>query len=513
MQLVQNMKVKHLNFGNIEGKEEFNGSNIEELYLDIFDVEKIISERKYYIYGNKGTGKTSLLRYMDFTLRKRNKNTLIILFKDIKQNIKIYSSFKKLISEINDIDLATQAFWQWFLLSIIVRENNIDIESKYLIFNAKNTLFKKLSINFLKLVKNLQISFKKEDFQTSIEIDSLKLDNISYLEEAGESIEKLEDIIKEKLTSHFYIFIDELETSTITSTYREDAILIKNLIKAINTLNDIDFINIVVAIRTEIINNVFTIGDEINKLLESKGIEVKWLYNNYNITHPLIRMIIKKMRASMIKFSLNENTKKIIKSAPEEEIFKRWFPQQLLNELDKKRGDNAKILLHNTWLKPRDLVRLMNVLREKAYYETYFIRKHYDEAIKEYSIKAWQELKEELSATLNEEEIFNIEKALSNFKTKFYYNELFERLNKYFNSNDIEKIIDILYKIGIIGNNYGEGKNNVFKYYYRGDKFLDKEKRIEIHRGLWKVFSLKIVKNNNRKIFNDSLGEKLKNIK
>ena len=507
MELVLDMKIIDLNFGNIEGKEEFNNDDIEKLYLDIFDVKRVIEEKKYYIYGNKGTGKTSLLRYMDYILKKRNNKTLIILFKNVKQNINLYTSFKKLISQVDDIDFITQAFWQWFLLSVAVKENNINIDDTFLIFYANNNLFKRISTTFLRLINGLKAKYSRNGFTVEKDFSFNNSDNLSYLEEAGKSIEVLRKAIQENLKEDFYIFLDELETSIITSTYRVDAILIKNLITAANTLNEFNkYLNIIVAIRTEIINNIFAIGDEINKLLESKGIEIKWLYNNYDIRHPLIRMIIKKMRASMIKYSGNIQ----INEVSEEIIFKRWFPNQLLNELSKKKGDNAKILLHNTWLKPRDLVRLMNILKDKASDDKFFKRKHYDEAIKEYSIKAWQELKEELSASLNDKEISNIEKALSNFKIRFSYQELFKRLKSYFKEDEINDIINILYKIGIIGNSYKDYKNNVFKYYYRGDKFLDESKDIEIHRGLWKVFSLKPQKK--EKIFNDSLKQQLKSL-
>jgi hypothetical protein len=511
--MLNNMNIKNLEFGNIEGKEEFNNNNIEDLYLDIFKVENVIKDKKYYIYGNKGTGKTSLLRYLKYKLEKQNKNTVIILFKDIKQNISIYSKFKKLISESNDIDMATKAFWQWFLLSLAVKENNLNFNENNLIFNANSGFFKKISYTLLSIIKGLKASYNHNN-NLNIELDGNKIksdEDISSLEEAGDKIEYLKKIIKEELDNDFYILIDELETSEISSTHKEDTILIKNLINSINFLNNINKkLNLIVAVRTEIINNVYSTGDEINKLLESKGIEIKWFYDNYNVNHPLIKMIIKKMRTSMINFS--KENEKLIRKTPDEDIFKRWFPEQLLKE--NKRGDNSKILLNNTWLKPRDLVRFMNMLKKKAENDNFFKRKHYDEAVKEYSQKAWTEIKEELSASLNAEILKGIEQSLSNFKNKFTYNELYIRLQKYINNNNIADIIELLYKIGVIGNNYKKDNGSfVFKYYYRGDKYLDQDKEIEIHRALWKAFSLQSInRRSNNNYFNDSLKTQLHNI-
>ena len=491
--MLNNMKIENLNFGNIEGKNEFKGKKIEDLYLDIFNADKVIKEKKYYIYGNKGTGKTSLLRYLEYKVSQEKKKTLIILFKDIKKNISIYSKFKKLINESLDHDMATQAFWQWLLLSIIVQENKIDVDEKKLIFNAKDKFFKKISNLFMAITQGLKGKYNQDGIEVELDASKIKLeDNNDSLEEAGENIDYLSALVNSNLKNGYYIFIDELETSSITSTNREDSILIKNLINSISFLNSVHKnLHIVVAVRTEILDNIYTIGDEINKLLESEGIEIKWIYDKYNIQHPLIKMIIKKMRLSMIEYSPNDEQK--IRMENENNIFKRWFPEQLLSELNSKKGDNAKIILHNTWLKPRDLVRFMNIMKEKAKMHTSFKRKHYDDAVKEYSQKAWIEIKEELSANLEPDKIESLEECLSNFKTRFFYSELQNRLKTKINE-DTEKIILLLFKIGVIGNNYKQGKNFVFKYYYRGDKHLDKDNEIEIHRGLWKAFSLKVIR-------------------
>ena len=491
--MLNNMKIKDLNFGNVEGKNEFNNEKIEDLYLDIFDADKVIKENKYYIYGNKGTGKTSLLRYLEYKISKEKKKTLIILFKDIKKNISIYSKFKKLIKESLDHDMATQAFWQWLLLSIIIQENKIEVDERKLIFNAKDKFFKKISNLFMSITQGLKGKYNQSNFEVEIDVNNMNFENnTDSLEEAGDNIDYLTDIVNNNLKDDYYIFIDELETSSITSTHREDSILIKNLINSISFLNNIhEKLHIIVAVRTEILDNIYTIGDEINKLLESEGVEIKWIYDNYNTQHPLIRMIIKKMRSSMIEFSPNDE--QTIRMSSDNTIFKRWFPEQLLNELDSRKGENAKIILHNTWLKPRDLVRFMNILKDKAKESLAFKRKHYDEAVKEYSQKAWIEIKEELSANLEADKIEAIEESLSNFKTRFFYSELQERI-KLKITDDIDQIITLLFKIGVIGNNYKQGNNFVFKYYYRGDKHLDKDNEIEIHRGLWKAFSLKMVK-------------------
>lgn len=104
------------------------------------------------------------------------------------------------------------------------------------------------------------------------------------------------------------------------------------------------------------------------------------------------------------------------------------------------------------------------------------------------------ELKEELISILCGDEIRCIEITLSNFSKLFKYEQLIKRFTSQTKLDEyrIKEIIRIMYDVGIIGNNYNNGtRNHIYRYSYRGDSYLDEQERIEIHRGLWKKFSLK----------------------
>ena len=59
------MKVSDLYMGDIEGKNEFTNENIDQIeqtFLNLDHIEEnFINKKQYFIYGHKGTGKTSLL--------------------------------------------------------------------------------------------------------------------------------------------------------------------------------------------------------------------------------------------------------------------------------------------------------------------------------------------------------------------------------------------------------------------------------------------------------------------
>lgn len=495
MYLAQDMLIDKLYLGDIEGKDEFDISNekrIEGTYLNIDNIDsKFLSREKYYIYGHKGTGKTSLLRFIEYKAKQNNDESMIILFKEIKQDTLIYSTFKNLLAQVKDKNSAAIAFWQWFLLSLCIEKifPNYDSPSD-LIFNTQSTIFSFLSKFLVTIIKGASMKYGGDNFDTEITFSELTLNETNDIFVAGQKIRKLEKFIKDNLHKKVYILIDELETSKLSTSYEEDTILIKNLVLTVGKLNNLSKnLTIITAVRTEVLNSIFTVGDEVNKLLESKGEEIKWKYANYGIRHPLIKMVIKKLRYSMTEFYPKDRAN--IEFATEEEIFERWFPNKLLT--DDVDGNNAKLLLHNTWIKPRDLVRFLQAMQKQAIGKKVFSRLDYDSAVKEYSEKAWTELKEELISIINEKEITLIETVFSNYYKVFFFDNLVKRFqdNSSLHIDEIKALIKRLYEIGFIGNNYRQRGKTMYRYSYRGDKALEVNERIEVHRGLWRNFSLK----------------------
>jgi hypothetical protein len=501
------MKIGDLYTGDVEGKNEFTSDNIEQIentFLKLDHLEdNFINKNQYFIYGHKGTGKTSLLKYIEYKVREKNDIAITILFKDIKQEPLTYTIFRTLLSQAEDKDTAAITFWKWFILSIIVNDIFPNYLNKdHLIFNAKNSMFQILSKFLLKLIGGINVTTSLDDIDIEIKMPTTSmLNETNEIFSAGLKIKKLENYVKEHLHKKVFILIDELETSTLTSSFKEDSILIKNLILTVDNLNRISTnLALIVAVRTEILHNVFTSGAELNKLLESKGEETKWTFDNFGEGHPLMKMMIKKFRYSMNKFSPEEKEK--IDNATNNEIFERWFPNKLM---DDENGNNAKFLLHNTWNKPRDLVRFLQIMQKKAKNKHYFERTEYDQSVKEYSSKAWIELKEELISILTDKEIQDIENVFANFSKMFTYDEL---VNRFKDKTDllmqkIKEIIRVLYKIGFLGNNYKNGTTHIYRYSYRGDNILDENERIEVHRGLWKNFSLKEESNYKKSILNN----------
>ena len=74
------MKVSDLYMGDIEGKNEFTNENIDQIeqtFLNLDHIEEnFINKKQYFIYGHKGTGKTSLLKYIEYKVKKKGKSNI-----------------------------------------------------------------------------------------------------------------------------------------------------------------------------------------------------------------------------------------------------------------------------------------------------------------------------------------------------------------------------------------------------------------------------------------------------
>ena len=163
-------------------------------------------------------------------------------------------------------------------------------------------------------------------------------------------------------------------------------------------------------------------------------------------------------------------------------------------------------MLNNTWYRPRDIVRWLNLAKQTFPNETYFSEQVVNGIRKDYSRFCWNEILEELNTVLSQNDLKTIEKVFSGFRAifsrssfegrihslKYKNKEVRETLRKY----DPGKLLDLLYSTGVIGNLYyeiGETQNQVrsIRFSFRGDILLLHDKDIMVHSALRPVFSIR----------------------
>ena len=134
---------------------------------------------------------------------------------------------------------------------------------------------------------------------------------------------------------------------------------------------------------------------EINKA-NSLGIKVSW--NNTSsdiINHSLLQLIQKRIEYS-----------EKIAGLSGENIWDRYFPELQNGKAIKE------YILHQTWYKPRDVVRLLREIKKNYPDEIKFSHNCFDSVRKDYSTECWIEVSEELAASYSTRELSAIKKII-----------------------------------------------------------------------------------------------------
>lgn len=523
MSCFKELPISAINFGDIEGKDEFttkyDDSTRERIeytfvHLDTREVDNLLSKQKYFIYGNKGTGKTSLINYLHMRLSTIHEQTILVLFKEVKEDPAIYSQLRTLINALDDeeMDITTLTFWRWFLLSIVLREYNGYAGKYSIFFDSKNNIFFKLSHSLSSLIKFFIPTATYDGVEYSIKGNSDEsLSNIDPFSYASDAIKFLEKKIIEDVNQKIYILCDELDITISDS--RQNKILVKNLITATNYINRIKNIHMITSVRTEVLNAVLT-GNETNKLLESKGFLLDWRDTKFNLQHPLMQVLIKKIKYSFLLGCPTE--KATIENMTDVEIFQRIFPNSLIKSYSTFK--NEQYILNTSWNKPRDIVRLMKIMQKVANDATFFTSEHFEKALDQYGTKAWDELSEEMTARFSDEEIGLVQTIFSLFQTCFKL----EDFSKYVEDKGIKvnakDFLARLYEIGfLINHDFDKQRNRqVFRSSFRRDNLINFDMFIEVHRGIWGAFpSMKDTRAliNHYNDLNNSLADQLRELK
>lgn len=524
MNNIQDLKVRDIYIGKPDAKDELLLQKSNE-FLDSyvippnFSYSEIIDNDKMFIYGNKGTGKTALLLYLESECRKYDTSTCtsFILFKSQYGNVqrlgldKISRNIIKTIDIDNHILKNEQDFeyiWRWIFLKHIVDENEnsncgifINNQEWRDFVNAVNRILpERTSSKVFKFPSRVKFGVSvsndivgTQSYKPEI---TLNFDEKENLREYTQFITLIDCAIKQfgQLTRTdipYYILVDELEAFYAdNSILCRDLRLIRDLILTIKFFNDMfisySFIKtkLICSVRSEIVNSIiqFVTPKEINKIITGFSWPLIWNYSNTNsYAHPIFEIWLRRIELSESKIGKKYNNTK--------EIYDRWFCSEVDNL------PTVTYVLNNTWNKPRDIVRFLNATKNTQHSDRYLYTPGiFNSAISEYSDESLKELKEELNALYTPDDINCIFMCLTGFKPTFTYDELVTRVEKYFSQtlliNSLNTVLNNLYRIGIIGNT--SKSSGLTRWEYKGNQglVLDEDWNIIIHRALWKSLSL-----------------------
>lgn len=513
------IKLRDFFIGKIDAKNELidNTEDSRNKFIDSYLIpENIITDdfysgRRYYITGLKGTGKTALLRYISLSVENLySANTSFILFKSefTEDDKKTFSRAVNTSIALKNDDLENDDdyvnIWHWFLHRHLIKA----IKNKTSCYFIKDQNWEKYEkcVTAPKLgdeqsgVTHLFPKLKKGNVELEGEFEVLKgkIGLEFEWENKGSKQVKFSNIVKQanelfkKLNpcnGKIFIFVDELElTLGKQKQYQKDIRLIRDLVVAINDFNNLSRrlqfpVHIVTAIRSEVLTSIQSSGKEINKLISDFGVILNW-HQALGSTkdHPLIKIINKKIQTSEQLFNGKPTEN-------QEELWGKYFPGQLMGKTAQE------FILHQTWYRPRDIVRLLGIAQQQYPNEGRFSSQIFDSIRKEYSTQSWVEHTEELRTKYTENEIDGIQRLLYGIKCPFNLHEIsvtsdkkrehYTQVDSLLKHHRLGDILSLLYKVGIIGNT-----GQKVRYSFRGDDELIIEKNMKVHDPLWNYLSI-----------------------
>lgn len=515
---MQQLKISDMYLGKIDGYNEFleyGQDTCKGLFFEFpnISIPKLLNGSIYYIFGNKGTGKTMLLKYLESKVLENptvNFTEFIRFKKDIdseqrnllKRTAVPSNGFEEVVEKDIPIDVALDCTlaWQVYLIKVII---NRLCETEYGVFDRTTDSWRKIC-QLLKLlygenessspVKKIVPKMKRGNVEinfsaigkTNLEFEWMDNEKnvVSFSSIARQILHLYENLVPTE--NKIYIFVDELELSLKKNkNYQRDITLIRDLIFAIEYLSDINrshkyFVYVIASIRTEVYKNIISKGMEINKTVLDFGVTISWEQKGGNIRqHPLLKMLEKRIHFSEHKLGIPEST----------DIWTTYF----IPTIGESQLAIENYLLNQTWYKPRDVIRLFSIIQKQFGDKDFFGQEIFEVIRKPYAEESWIEFEEALTVKYSDIEVEGIKKALTGITIPFRIvdfqkqidgkTDFYEEVETLSQKKKTSQILKDLYEIGVLGN-YGKTPRFVFK----GDVDIDPLMPITIHYPLIRFF-------------------------
>lgn len=502
------IKLGDLFLGEAAAEDELLHKDFESYYFDDESrFEKLTELKNFILIGEKGTGKTMLGNYYKMKISNEKRSYCQILDAG-----NLLADKLKEISNQNLTHEYKKSFIQWLLLmqtaKLIVDTHPI---KKLIKFTNVYEINKLLHSNELKNVKLSNSKYTGGSIEDSIGIKASSVGAISAQISAGDNItvkpqeyfDKLDlfkKLIKKQcLKTGYTIIFDDLDSLSEPDKQSDFYSFIDTLLSEGKSLNQ--FLNntknneskiaskYIFLLRRDVANMINENSHNFAKLESTNSIHLYWL-RNYNGTayeHPIIQIILKKLKAS------NET----LNNLDNKQVYNLLFPNKI------HENDFITFFTKYTRGRPRDFILFLKTVADIFPEREAFTEQIIIDAIPEYSKKFIAEVKNEMYIkSPRDKSLLNTGiKLISDMKKRrfkiaevisFYHNNS----SKYPPIESIEEMLDLLYQSCIIGNTWGpqRGKNTKPKYNfaYRDNSLtgLNLTKNIIVHHALQKTFNI-----------------------
>ena len=522
--------LKDIYFGDVEGKDEakeLKDGFVSTFYSGNNYFDEMKERKKFIIVGRKGTGKSLLAQYYKTQIESEKHAVEILDESDFM--LKKLENFNYQNIEEQEMII----FWEYFFLLKV---------SELLI--SKTTKMKKIFFRrFKKLNKIVSNSnYKMDSYSTTSkrgvngkgsknvgEITSLLSQLDASLEksitqnytpsEYYNHVKKLKEIILNCLKIskiNLSIIFDDLdELEVFVESEESKKTFIHTMIKSVKKLNeyfsDNDFeVKLFLLLRKDMANDLNRSKNNINKILKTNTIDLKWNYNPKIsvLKQPLAQMIIYKIRASSVEFD----------KMSDQEVYNSIMPYKVSGQ------DAIKFMIDNSFGRPRDFVMFLNAVKENFKEKSKINSNYMTNSMSDYSRDFFSELENEIVRNQNKDLLNNIillikDNQMMSFTLADLYKKYDNNKSRYEHIrdfNDIDSGIKELYIYSVVGTvtqhdngitvlQNGEIKQNykkVFEFYYRDNPIdnPDLSNYICVHFALRSALNLIVNTNKKKKV-------------
>lgn len=474
-----------------------------DCFLDVpdFPISEFETGEKYIIYGQKGTGKTSVLRYLDDRAKKALNSTEFMIFKKAfleEIDIHDYAKLPLLVDEEEIKQFKHYHHTVKRLLILLVLNKAWSASQDDSTFDEigdedSRQLLRRISKSSVGDVIRLGMDSIKSMFSAA-GFDVEKMTAKKFLVDGGKLLKRNNDDLLNfacsqirKTKRRIRLFLDEIHFAYRSEeSLQQDAILVRDTILAVQALNERfaeDELDVVVyvAVRSEYLEHPIIATADINHTIESVGLELTWSNFTPNKSHPLFDLIYLRFRGS------------IGPTFPKDEFFRIY-----LANID------AGVFIERTWCKPRDFIRFFKCARKLYPGKSSLLVAEANAVWRNYSQEAWKEMKSSASPFLSPEALAIFEDTLAKLAPSVFDGSLkltvdtfgnfmrpvydLARKNQK-NFYNFEHFLRLLYILGIFLTRRRDALDqDIFHSYHRGNRNFHANGDVMIHPTVLKAF-------------------------
>jgi len=459
----------------------------------------LASGEKFILFGQKGTGKTAILRHLDVFSRQSYATEFVVFRKEIVEEAQLaglaatfsasvvvdedkikrtrfyYHAMKRLLltlllSKCNDLDREIPDDAGWF------RKVYSDIKNSTV--GQIASLVTDSVIGSLEAV-NVDVGKATKGIVTITPDIAIKRSNDAFQNFAYAQFEK------RKLKAR--VFLDEMHFAyRDKQTLGADSALVRDTVLAVREINEklierqIDSM-IYMSIRSEFLEHQEIAVSDVAHTIESYGAEISWENARFDREHPMFLVALERL-----KLSLGADLTRDV-------MLNRYIPRQDIGRF-----------LEYTWGKPRDIIRYFKAA-EGALPNNGSVRAHeYSNVIRRYSQAAWQDIKGALTAFVPKDSLPVLEDALQtianhNFDNSIafdkktlvtYLSDAYASMKTSGVTYDINELIKLLYIVGVFYVIYRDANNQtIIHQFHRGNRHPSAKGHYYVHRAVARAFS------------------------